>query len=185
MIRCPFNSFGKCDGSCPFSTENFRSCGLERMLAELGGQARGIHAQMVTANAHLAEAKGQQADQPRKRIQQRAQVADSCYLYRNERDDGSADVKLALSSEVAAKVADEMGGKVDVLLIPGAKSFVVAGGTRATVSRTTAMAPRATISVGFAREAIEAAFGTHRYAYLAPSFGGGVLRLTATGEVED
>ena len=37
MLRCPFNNFSKCDGSCPFSEDNFNSC----LLATNGNMTAG------------------------------------------------------------------------------------------------------------------------------------------------
>ena len=64
MIRCPFNNFSKCDGSCPFSTENFKACKLASLLVAIEGLGRGTVAQLATANAHLVEAKELMAKEP-------------------------------------------------------------------------------------------------------------------------
>lgn len=57
MLRCPFNNFSKCDGSCPFSTDNFNECRIAGLLIALEGQSRGQLAQIATANAHMVELK--------------------------------------------------------------------------------------------------------------------------------
>ena len=53
MIRCPFNGFSKCNGSCPFSMENLSSCLLASQLSVAVGQLRGIHQQTVNTNAQM------------------------------------------------------------------------------------------------------------------------------------
>lgn len=57
MLRCPFNNFSKCDGSCPFSMQDFASCRLATALIAIEGIARGQVAQATTTNAHLVEVK--------------------------------------------------------------------------------------------------------------------------------
>ena len=53
MLRCPFNGFSKCDGSCPFSTDNFNSCRLASGLIAIEGLARGIHEQTAAQSEAL------------------------------------------------------------------------------------------------------------------------------------
>ena len=55
MIRCPFNNFSKCDGSCPFHTADFTTCKLDTNLTAIAGAAKGIHMQITTTNAHLTD----------------------------------------------------------------------------------------------------------------------------------
>lgn len=55
MIRCPFNNFSKCDGSCPWSQPNFTDCGLRADLAEVNGKASGILARLSSADDRLKE----------------------------------------------------------------------------------------------------------------------------------
>lgn len=55
MIRCPFNNFSKCDGSCPFSMPDFTGCRLATALVAIEGATKGTHAQVVTTNAHLTD----------------------------------------------------------------------------------------------------------------------------------
>ena len=55
MIRCPFNNFSKCEGSCPFSMPDFTGCRLATALVAIEGATKGMHAQVVTTNAHLTD----------------------------------------------------------------------------------------------------------------------------------
>ena len=59
MLRCPFNGFSKCDGSCPFSTENFKTCQLATNLLTLVGALRGVHEQLREVNSHLVDVSNQ------------------------------------------------------------------------------------------------------------------------------
>ena len=190
MLRCPFNNFSKCDGSCPFSMPDFVSCRLSTALIAIEGVCRGQLAQAVTTNAHLTELRGMveemhaepDAEKERKQLQ-RASKMDACYLYRCERKDGTVEMEISLNNDATARVLESFGTKVDVLVVQSTKTFIIAPGTRFTVSKNSGGC-RSSVSVGRNRGAIEMAFGKAHYTYLEPTFEGGMLRLTVTGEVE-
>lgn len=199
MLRCPFNNFSKCDGSCPFSEDNFNSC----LLATNGNMAAGrlmgllnraddlkkdvarIDSALTTIIGMLEgiEVVGEEkpAQRPKKVT---PSMRDECYLYRNVKPDGAVDMRVSLNAEVAALVTEQLGEKVDAALIDSTKTLVLLPGSSMTVSFMN-RGGRASVSIGGLRRRLEATFGTAHYTYLSADFEDGMLKLRATGEVDE
>lgn len=200
MIRCPFNNFSKCDGSCPFSTANFTHCGLSALLTSLEGQSRGQLAQIATANAHLVEVKEKldALNQPKADGEQataavpmppaarrKASNPDGCYIAQAvKKRDGRIDVRLSLNADMADLVEREFGSNISAMVVGNPAAIVTCRGNGLKLSRVSD-GQRATASLSGQREAILTVFGRHHYIYLDGELANGMLRFTPTGEVED
>ena len=199
MLRCPFNNFSKCDGSCPFSTENFTACKLASLLISIEGLCRGQLAQASTTNAHLVEAKelleematapDALAPAPELPIQRKhPKKKNCCCVYRNDGADRT-ELRLAVVGDAAEHLRSICGEgrRADVFFIPGDRTFLLTPGTseRSAKLVTNEASGRTMLSIGLGRGAVEQSIGRRHYAFLEPTISGGMLRLVATGEVED
>lgn len=77
VLRCPFNNFSKCDGSCPFSMPDFTGCKLSVLLAQVEGQSRGQLAQLNNVNANLEDVRHKLDDLSAKLEEMSAQPDDA------------------------------------------------------------------------------------------------------------
>lgn len=199
MLRCPFNNFSKCDGNCPFSTENFAACKLASLLISIEGLCRGQLAQASTTNAHLVEAKelleematapDAPATAPELPVQRKhPKKKNRCCVYRNIGTDRT-EIRLAVVGDAAAHLRAICGDgrRTDVFFIPSERTFLLTPGTseRSAKLTTNEASGRTMLSIGMWRSAVEHSIGIHHYAILEPTISDGMLRLVATGEVED
>lgn len=187
MLRCPFNNFSKCDGSCPFSMPDFAGCRIATALAAIEGQTRGIHAQMVTVNAHLADmrmADGDDAPRAGGRGSKPTRP-DECYVTRVNRvaadtersqpclalsmNAATADAVLAAIGETVSYSFDERSGAI--VLTPGPARKLIKTGD----------AGRRYISIQSDGRRIVAALGEHRHVYMAPTVTDCVAIFKPTG----
>ncbi len=189
MLRCPFNNFSKCDGSCPFAMKDFIDCLLAVAARNIEGQSKGIHAQLVTANAHMVEMKAaidaadKTADNTEAPVR-KSKYADVDYLIRNS----NGDMKISMCPATTDIVIGMFGKKVNVNFSERSKQFVLMDGTERTISDTNgSRSKRSSISVSSPRfvEPVTKLFGFHRYVFLKPVESSGVMLLVPTGEVAD
>lgn len=197
MLRCPFNNFSKCDGSCPFSMPDFASCRIATALVALEGQTRGAHAQLVTVNAHLADMRTAAGDDetaagddaPRTGCRgSRPTRPDECYVTRVNRaaantersqpsfalsmNAATADAVLAAIGETVSYSFDERNGAI--VLTRGSDRKLI----RANEGR------RRYISIQSDGRRIIDALGDHRHVYMAPTVTDCVAIFRPTGEVD-
>lgn len=205
MLRCPFNNFSKCDGSCPFSMPDFAGCKLAVLLAQVEGQSRGHLAQLNNVNANLEDVRNKleelgaklgalgatQVDAPQAPVRKErvnASMPEKSYLlrYRNK-SAGRDDIRLSLDPETTDAVTAEFGTRVDVIIVAAPPQILVVPGTGLAVTRnheSLASVCRGAISLNGKRRVIDDTFGTSHYTYLDAKLTDGILRLTPTGEVE-
>lgn len=207
MLRCPFNNFSKCDGCCPFSTDNFESCLLADAAAAtmgLQGAAKGIHQQLLTINAlstRVADATQSNADAiakladgleslsfeaaPEESQRQLKPLTrerrDVSYLLKRGRN-GYA---LMFSSRDAELIKSRFGETVGIAVIPSSNPRIVLyrGATRK-FSRDEDTR-KASVSVSAYTDELEACFGLHKYVYMQAEVKDGNVELVPTGETRD
>lgn len=196
MLRCPFNNFSKCDGSCPFSENNFNSCllatngnmaagrlmGLLNRAEDLSKDVARIDSALTTI-IKMLEGIEVVAEEKPKPAKVNPSMRDECFLYRNVKPDDNIDMRVSLNADTAGLVEAQLGKKVDAALIDSTKTLVLLPGGGATVSRV--RGGRASVSVGALRSRIEATFGTAHYTYLSADLEDGMLKLRPTGEVDE
>lgn len=198
MLRCPFNNFSKCDGSCPFSEDNFNSCllatngnatagrlmGLLNRTDDLKKDVARIDSALTTIIKMLEGIEVVAEEKPKpKPAKVNPSMRDECFLYRNMKPDGSVDMRVSLNADTAELVEAHYGKKVDAALIDSTKTLVLLPGSGVTVSQV--RGGRASVSVGALRSRIEATFGTAHYTYLSADLEDGMLKLRPTGEVDE
>ena len=192
MLRCPFNNFSKCDGSCPFSMPDFTSCRLATALVAIESICKGQAAQVVTTNAHLVEVKdkldalkaipsddGDSASQRTK-----ATHLDQPRLMLRTRRSDRPDARLILPGELAAQATEAFGdrcsytitGKGEVLLFTGEDRKLSTNGTAQSITRS--------ISMQKDMQKLNVLFPKASVVYLELVSSDGVFRLRPTGEVE-
>ena len=194
MIRCPFNNFSKCDGSCPWSQPNFTDCGLRADLAEVNGKTSGILARLRSADDRLKElgdilamthdavdalrprVEGENGVKPRTRI-----MDERTYIKR--RRDGKLALYLSVDdTEALRKLAGNRGVGFEAHTRPPPAVYVHAGGTYKLGVKTSG---RSEIFASAATDVIDAAFGIHEAVFMASRVEGDSLVLTPDGEVKD
>ena len=188
MIRCPFNNFSKCDGSCPFSMPDFASCRIATALATIEGQTRGAHAQLVTVNAHLADMRMVDGDEPAAAGGGRGSKPtrpDECYVTRINRataDPERSQPSLALSMNAATAdaVLDAIGETVSYSFDERSGAIVLTPGPSRKLIKT-GVAGRRYISIQSDGRRIIDALGTHRHIYMAATVTDCVAIFKPTG----
>ena len=201
MIRCPFNNFSKCDGSCPFSMPDFTSCRLATALVAIEGSVKGIHAQTVTTNAHLTDMRtkldelppvnGAQdnLDEGRKRSQ-RARYPEKCYLLFSNRVNRSRgaqpDVALSITPDVSDRIMSEIGETVDYMFNDTSGTLILMKGTARSMSVRGSLKerPRMQISIQSEGTRLRAKFGDCTHVYYDADFHDGMVIFKPTGEVD-
>lgn len=188
MLRCPFNNFSKCEGACPFSMPDFASCRIATALAAIEGQTRGAHAQLVTVNAHLADMRMADGDEPAAAGGGRGSKPtrpDECYVTRVNRvaadtersqpclalsiNPETTDAVLAAIGETVSYSFDERSGAI--VLTPGAGRKLIRTGD----------VGRRYISIQSDGRRIAAALGDHRHVYMAATVTDCVAIFKPTG----
>lgn len=206
MLRCPFNNFSKCDGSCPFSMPDFTGCKLAVLLTQVEGQSRGQLAQLNNVNANLEDMRAKleaigarldaplpqkgeapaRADQPARNDRSRMATYKDQPRVRLKKPGDQSGTTFTVPSPLAATMAGVLGdrcdcavtGKGEVLLYEGeSKAISLHGGNGATASRT--------IAIGIEARNLRKLFGEARWIYYKlASSDGGLFRFVPTGEVE-
>lgn len=197
MIRCPFNNFSKCDGSCPFSTQDFAACKLASLLIAIEGQSRGQLAQIATANAHLVEVKDKldalaasreteeaTEDTGTKRAK-RASRPDLPRLRIGNVKTGELNAVLVLPRQLGAAATAAFGERVGYTITGNCEVLLYAGKDRKLSTRDSAY-DDGTVTVAIGAEAARLAemYPDTRVIYLELVSSDGVFRLKPTGEVE-
>ena len=195
MLRCPFNNFSKCEGACPFSTENFNACKLASLGIAIEGLGRGTVAQLSTVNAHLVEMKGQlealkpmptetkDADSGSHRV--RPTRADMCYVAISDnitRGHGR-NVRISLNDDMTAKAQEMFGERCDVTFVDSIGLLILSDGDALKLS-TSGHGSKSNVSIVPLTSRIERSRGKHHYYYLEPTVEDGAIWLRFTGEVE-
>ena len=190
MLRCPFNNFSKCDGSCPFSMPDFTSCRIATALAALEGQTRGIHAQLVTVNAHLADMRMAAGDEEPRTGGRGSKPTrpDECYVTRVNR--ASADTErsqpsfaLSMNAATADAVLAAIGETVSYSFDGRSGAIILTPGTDRKLIKTGDLGRRY-ISIQSDGRRIADALGEHRHVYMAPTVTDCVAIFRPTGEVD-
>lgn len=194
MLRCPFNNFSKCDGSCPFSMPDFAGCKIATSLTAIEGIVRGIgervgkmHMEQVTTNAHLtalrtpellAEDVCEDVSDTKRRHDPRS------YLVNESRGAGKGRAyRISVSESDADGVIGTIGDKADIFVIrKPVPKIILSPGDEVTVSRN---GRRLRISPGNKQSQLADAFGVHDRVYLEAGFDNGIVTLTADGDVYD
>ena len=200
MIRCPFNNFSKCDGSCPFSMPDFVSCRIATALIAIEGQTRGIHEQVDTVNAHLVELKDADSgalpadgasDGPELgKRGHRARYPDATYLVFKARGaNGSAlrgqpEVMLVLNSEHAAMVLDSVGETCSYVINAADKSIVLMKGTERKLSTGGGSSERRSIYMQKDGQKLVDMFPKARHVYFDVEVFSGMAVLRPNGKVD-
>lgn len=194
MLRCPFNNFSKCDGSCPFSTPDFAACklasglvALEGIARGIEGQARGVHAELVTVNAHLTEMRVDEGEAEGGMVNRRkSKDPEACYLIRKALGNGRSDLRLSLGPSVAKAAEEAFGERVDVTLLESPGLVILHKGDGRKMARVKSTeSDRVSLSLQSYDQRFAEAFGKHRITYMSAEMGEGMLTLKPTGEVED
>lgn len=199
MIRCPFNNFSKCDGSCPFSMPDFTGCRLATALVAIEGATKGTHAQVVTTNAHLTDVRDKldgiaSAPEPepvddgieRKAHRKRGHNAkhpDRSYLVftaRNARY-GQPRVVIALNEEHAALAIGTLGETCAYAINDADKSIVLMRGETNKIFRN---GTHFSISVQSDGSRLAGLFPDCRHVYLDAEAFAGMLVLRPTGKAD-
>lgn len=190
MLRCPFNNFSKCDGSCPFSMPDFASCRIATALAAIEGQTRGAHAQLVTVNAHLADmrmAAGDDAPRPGGRGSKPTRP-DECYVTRVNRvaadtERSQPSLALSMNPQTAEAVLAAIGETVSYSFDGRSGAIVLTPGTDRKLIKTGDLGRRY-ISIQSDGRRIADALGEHRHVYMAATVTDCVAIFKPTGEVD-
>ena len=197
MIRCPFNNFSKCDGSCPFSMPDFTGCRLATALVAIEGAAKGMHAQVVTTNAHLTDVRdkldgiasapelvddGIEGKATRKRGN-KAKHPERSYLIFLLRSAsvGQPKAVIALNEEHAALAIDTIGETCAYVINEADKSIVLMRGEKNKIYRN---GTHFTISAQSDGSRLVGMFPDCRHVYLDVEAFAGMLVLRPTGEVD-
>lgn len=191
MLRCPFNNFSKCDGACPFSMPDFAGCRIATALAALEGQTRGIHAQLVTVNAHLADMRMAAGDEPQAAGGGRGSKPtrpDECYVTRVNRaaadpERSQPSLALSMNATTADAVLAAIGETANYSFDGRSGAIVLTPGTARKLIRT-GDAGRRYISIQSDGRRIVDALGEHRHVYMAPTVTDCVAIFRPTGEVD-
>lgn len=196
MLRCPFNNFSKCDGSCPFSMPDFSGCRLATSMTAIEGIVRGIsertqkmHVEQVNTNAHLAEVNrllddgvlvGGVRDESDGQSKKPARIRDPRTYIRKE---STQRFCLYLSVEDTEDVAGMFGASATAVIIPkpNPRIMIVPGNANAILMKK--RSNRGTINFKSACTSdVESAFGEHRYIFLRSIVDDGIMTLTLDEE---
>lgn len=193
MLRCPFNNFSKCDGSCPFSMPDFASCRIATALAAIEGQTRGAHAQLVTVNAHLADMRMAAGDGDEPQADgggrgSRPTRPDECYVTRVNRAAAGTErsqpcLALSMNPQTAEAVLAAIGETVSYSFDARSGAIVLTPGTDRKLIKTGDYGRRY-ISIQSDGRRIADALGDHRHVYMAPTVTDCVAIFRPTGEVD-
>lgn len=195
MIRCPFNNFSKCDGSCPFSMPDFSGCRLATSMTAIEGIVRGIsertqkmHIEQVNTNAHLAEVNlhldgGVPGNTETKSMRKR--IHDPRSYLRNEKRNGKDNYCIYLSESDSEAAISMFGESVEVSLIekPNLR-IILSPGDSFTIS-TKQKTKRATIYISSYTSRIVSLFGPDSYVFLKTNISDGLMMLMGDGDVLD
>lgn len=200
MIRCPFNNFSKCDGSCPFSMPNFTACGLADDMGSLVGKAAGALAKLERANedaerilsvlAGIREAVEDMATAPAPAPApagpgpKKLFKPEEPYLRFGQDGKGGETAVLIFPGEHAETLTGALGEQVDVLIRGKERRLLLFSGTARQVSRN-ATTRAVSISLTSGRDQLRDAFGAHRYVFLGMRVTDDFVELTPTGETID
>ena len=194
MLRCPFNNFSKCDGSCPFSTDNFNACKLASLLLTIEGLGRGTVSQLVTVNAHLVEVKDRidalgthapESQKPTKRTT--AKHPDQPRVRLSDLDGGGKGATLFIPPDIAERMEDALGRQVSYSVTASGEILVFAGSDRklSRHGRNGGDAGIRSISMQSDATRLAGLYRSARVTYLKLVSDDGVFRFAPTGEVED
>lgn len=190
MLRCPFNNFSKCDGSCPFSMPDFAGCRIATALAAIEGQTRGAHAQLVTVNAHLADMRTADVDDAPRTGGRGSKPTrpDECYVTRVNR--AAADTErsqpclaLSMNPETAEAVLAALGETVSYSFDGRSGAIILTPGSDRKLIKTGDLWRRY-ISIQSDGRRIADALGEHRHVYMAPTVTDCVAIFRPTGKVD-
>lgn len=188
MLRCPFNNFSKCDGNCPFSTENFNACKLASALTIIEGLGRSQAAQATTTNAHLVEIKekldalaagpaladGQDAP----RVVCKHPEQPRLMLGPNN------NIRLIIPNDMGNEVWAALGERASYSITGSGEVLLYAGEDRKLSTHGTSSKNTRSISMqGDVKRLVEL-FPNTRVAYMRMEAHGGIFRFTPTGERE-
>lgn len=197
MIRCPFNNFSKCDGSCPFSMPDFTGCRLATALVAIEGASKGMHAQVVTTNAHLTDVRdkldgiasatelvddGIEGKAPRIRGH-KVKHPECSYLTFSLRSAkvGQPKAVIALNEEHAALAIGTLGETCAYVINDADKSIVLMRGETNKIYRN---GTHFAISAQSDGSRLVGLFPDCRHVYLDAEAFAGMLVLRPTGEVD-
>lgn len=185
MLRCPFNNFSKCDGSCPFSMQDFTSCRLATALIAIEGICRGQVAQATTTNAHLVEVKERldalqgTAKDPKPARRVLCKHVDQPRVMLSSANN----TRLIIPNEEGALMWARLGERVSYSITAHGEVLVFAGGDRK-LSQHGDGGDTRSLSMQSDTPRLAALFPDARVVYMKMAEQGGIFRFTPTGERE-
>lgn len=184
MLRCPFNNFSKCDGSCPFSMQDFASCRLATALIAIEGICRGQVAQATTTNAHLVEVK-EKLDAIATKDGGESKMRSVCGHPEQPRLmlTSANNTRLIIPNEEGALMWARLGERVSYSITAHGEVLVFAGGDRK-LSQHGDGGDTRSLSMQSDTPRLAALFPDARVVYMKMAEQGGIFRFTPTGERE-
>ena len=189
MLRCPFNNFSKCDGSCPFSMPDFAGCKLATSLVAIGGQTQGIHARLTTINEQLAKVMEMIENMGDAGTSEPAGIGgpvrfSGTYLTckaRSSNNSQQPEVRLSLSDDDAAAVLAALGDTVNYVFNDSDGSILLMRGAMRKLSKAPNKGERRSLSLQSDGMRIVNTLGEFKHVGYDVAEFDGIFKLTPNG----